>query len=171
MVRAPAPSPSPAAVDAPTVEIRTARPADRDAIVELGRRCSAETLRRRFHAPVPEFPKRYLDWILDPATHADNLVAIADDRVVALATFQPTGAGHGEIAVLVEDEWQHHGIGTRLVRRLGRRAYARHAEAIDASIMADNMTALALLRTSGADGTVRFVDGSLLVSVSLHPAG
>lgn len=171
MVAAPAPSPALTEIEAPSVEIRTAQPDDRDAIIELGRRCSPETLRRRFHAPVPSFPTRYLDWILDPTTHADNLVGVADGQVIALATFQPTDSGHGEIAVLVEDAWQHRGLGTRLVRRLGRRAYARHADSIEASIMADNMTALALLRTSGADGTVRFVDGSLLVSVSLHPAG
>jgi GNAT superfamily N-acetyltransferase len=153
------------------VTIRPALPDDRAAILELGARCSPDTMRKRFHGPVTEFPARYLEWILGPGSHADNLLALTDGRAVGLATFQPTGPGRGEVAVLVEDGWQHHGVGTRLVRRLAARAYARHDDVIEASVMTDNLPALGLLRASGADGKVEFSGTTLLVSVPLHAAG
>jgi ribosomal protein S18 acetylase RimI-like enzyme len=154
-------------VDAPAVTIRPAEPGDRAAIVALGRRCSAETLRRRFHGATAEFPTRYLDWMLDPANHSDNLVAVAGDDIVGLASNQETSSGHGELAVLVEDAWQHHHLGTRLVRRLAARALARHDDLLVASVMADNQHALALLHSSGAQGAVTFDGSVVLVSVSL----
>jgi ribosomal protein S18 acetylase RimI-like enzyme len=105
--------------------------------------------------------------MLDPANHSDNLVAVAGDDIVGLASNQETSSGHGELAVLVEDAWQHHHLGTRLVRRLAARALARHDDLLVASVMADNQHALALLHSSGAQGAVTFDGSVVLVSVSL----
>lgn len=157
--------------DEPRITIRPAAPTDRDAILALGRRCSADTLRRRFHGATSEFPRRYLDWMLDPESRSDNLVALVGDEIVALASNQATSSGHGELAVLVEDAWQHHHLGTRLVRRLGARALARHDDLLVASVMADNQPALALLHSSGAHGALTFDGSVVLVSVPLDEQG
>ena len=52
----------------------------------------------------------------------DALVALDGDEIVAVARYDGTRrtANTAEIAVTVEDAWQHQGVGRRLTRRLAR---------------------------------------------------
>lgn len=94
------------------------------ALSEMVRRCSHETLRRRFHSS-PGARRRVVDWLVGSAAAA--LVAVTDrDAVVGMATLHPSRIGAAELAVLVEDAWQSVGVGHLLTaeavasaRRLG----------------------------------------------------
>ena len=53
----------------------------------------------------------------------DALVALDGDEIVAVARYDSRpGDSAAEVAVTVEDAWQHQGIGGRLTKRLARRA-------------------------------------------------
>jgi L-amino acid N-acyltransferase YncA len=69
------------------------------------------------------------------------------------------GARDAEIAITVEDAWQHRGVGLRLARRLCVVARDRGYDAFVARILPDNRAALGLVRKLAPDATVRFAGG------------
>jgi GNAT superfamily N-acetyltransferase len=80
------------------------------------------------------------------------LLASVGPRPIGLLNLVAEGDGLAEVAVLVTDAWQHHGVGTYLadtVRALGR----WQGWTVRASVQAANRPALALLRHHGAGAT------------------
>jgi GNAT superfamily N-acetyltransferase len=70
------------------------------------------------------------------------------DEIIALASyhldrFDPTRA---DIAVLIEDAWQQHGLGRLLVRRLGHLATERGVTGFHADVLFQNTAARGLIR-------------------------
>ncbi|WP_341849829.1 GNAT family N-acetyltransferase [Thermobifida alba] len=95
-------------------------PEDSDAVQRLHRRSSAGTKHRRYLSPVDELSPRLLNVFCD-RERGLTLAArpLGGDDPVALAHLMYTmDPGVGEIAFLVEDLWQGHGIGTCLARVL-----------------------------------------------------
>src|SRR5260370_14540807 len=74
------------------------------------------------------------------------LVAEADHQIIGLARYQRTGYGHAEVAVVVADAWQRHGLGGRLLRDLAQPARRHGVEALDVSMLGAHLAALHLLR-------------------------
>jgi GNAT superfamily N-acetyltransferase len=88
-------------------------------------------------------------------------------QVVAMANL--VGEGElGEVALLVEDAWQHRGIGTALLRRLIGFAADAGLAALVAHTAADNAAMLSTLRRFGGRGGD--LDGGML-TVTLPVAG
>jgi GNAT superfamily N-acetyltransferase len=80
---------------------------------------------------------------------------------VAVARYDgQAGAIEAEIAVTVEDAWQHRGLGKRLARRLAAVALDHGFERFLATMLPDNREAIGLLRRLSADASVRFIDGN-----------
>jgi len=96
-----------------------------------------------------------------------SLTTPVHDQVVAMANLLAEG-DLGEIAVLIEDDWQRRGIGTALVRRLRAWAEKGHFAALVAHAAADNVAILRTLRRLGAGDAER--DGGM-VSVTLALPG
>lgn len=107
--------------DGAEVEVRQAVAADLPAVLELHRSCSAQSLRRRYHASGAPAAAR-LGRLIDPG-YGLTLLAVTgggrDERVVAMANLIGEGE-QAEGALLVGDDWQRRGLGTALLRRLGR---------------------------------------------------
>jgi GNAT superfamily N-acetyltransferase len=124
------------------------RPFDRSqvpAVLEMLDRCSRTTRFRRFHG------------YSDGRPHVQDLVAGSDHRSVTgwfggrcigLATLAPGTVGH-DLGVVIEDEWQRHGVGTRLVDVLVARARREGVHHINADLLYDTSFALRLLRRAG----------------------
>lgn len=105
--------------------IRRARLGDLPLLQEMYARCSARTGYQRFHSPVRVLPRGYLADCVDPVNRRQLafVAEVTDEgvrRVVALgsAAAVPWTRGVREVGVLVEDAWQHHGIGDKLARAL-----------------------------------------------------
>ena len=116
---------------------------------------------RRFFSPIHQPPRAALLRLAD-VDHGrrDALVALDGDEIVAVARYDGrTGSSRAEIAVTVEDAWQHRGVGKRLTRRLAARAADRGYESFVAVVLPDNRAALGLLRKLVPDATVRFAGG------------
>lgn len=98
------------------VVVRGARQADTDALALMHGRCSLETLLGRYRVPRSRFPRSTLRRLVSSEL---ALVAVAGHaRVVALANLTPVDPETAEVAVLVEDAFQHRGVGTALVRQI-----------------------------------------------------
>jgi GNAT superfamily N-acetyltransferase len=138
------------------------RPAVRDdlpAVLAMHDRCSTTAKRRRYRGPTPT-PAR-LARLLERA-----VVAASGEEVVALATLTVEGR-LGELTLLVEDRWQHRGLGTAIARRLLARAERAGCAAVVAHAGDDNVAVLRTLERLGRDGSVEHHGGQATVTVSL----
>lgn len=132
--------------------IRPIRQSDDVALAEMALRCSADSLRHRFHAPVQHMdPTRLVDHLRGRAA-ADTLVADVDGAVVGIATLHRTGTRTADMAVLVEDRWQSGRVGTRLAGRLLRRAAELGLTTVAADVQREQGFVI--------DRLMRAVDGS-----------
>jgi ribosomal protein S18 acetylase RimI-like enzyme len=146
---------------------------DVDRLQRMFTRLSADTVYHRFFSPIVEPRRSALVW-LTAVDHdsRDALVALDGDEIVAVARYDGRpGAGTAEVAVTVEDAWQHRGVGRRLTARLARRAVDHGIESFTASVLADNRPALGLLRKLSPDASVHFGGGGYEASMPLPRAG
>jgi ribosomal protein S18 acetylase RimI-like enzyme len=153
--------------------VREIRLDDVDRLQRMFTRLSADTVYHRFFSPVVEPRRSALIW-LTAVDHdrRDALVALDGDEIVAVARYDAgPEAGTAEVAVTVEDAWQHQGIGRRLTARLAHRAVDHGIESFTASVMADNRPALGLLRKLSPDASVHFGGGGYEASMPLPRAG
>jgi GNAT superfamily N-acetyltransferase len=147
-----------------------ARPFD-EGDVELVRRMlgrlSPHTVRRRFFTPTPELT----DPLFRALTSVDHdqheaLVIELGGEIVGLASYHrsATEPEVADVAVLVEDGWQHHGLGRRLSRELSQLAATRGIRRLHADVQVDNRPGLAMIRLArqrartGWDGDVLSFD-------------
>jgi GNAT superfamily N-acetyltransferase len=143
--------------DGSRLQLRPLEPDDGDLLVRLFFRLSPETIYRRFLSPIPDPYRPELRRLLEvDHCQREALAALVGGEVVAVAryardTHDPAVA---EIAVVVEDGWQHRGLGRLLTRRLATLARRRGIAAFHATLLGDNRPALRLLR--GLSSAARF---------------
>jgi len=78
------------------------------------------------------------------------LVAEVDDRLIAVGRFERTpGATEAEVAFVVSDEYQHHGIGSELLDDLSHAARQRGILAFRAETLVENRAMLDVFRHAG----------------------
>ena len=95
------------------VRIRPLSGGDRAALAELPKRISAESAISRFHRGVTMLTNRTFDRLLDIEVGRHEAVIAVDDRGisgVARYARDETDPTTAEVAILVADEWQHHGV-------------------------------------------------------------
>jgi RimJ/RimL family protein N-acetyltransferase len=156
-------------VDDATLCVRPITVEDVDRLDRLFDRLSPTTVYRRFFSPIRKPPRSALLW-LAAVDHDEReaLVALDGDDIVAVARYDGRLDHHAaEIAVTVEDAWQHRGLGKRLARRLAARALDHGYDHFVATMLPDNYAALGLIRKLSHDATVRFEDGGYSASVPL----
>lgn len=132
-------------------------------------RCKAATRTGRFHAPVRRLPVSYLDAVLaDPDA---SLVAAlpSADLVIGIASLFRAGTSHSaELGVLVEDRWQRHGIGRRLVSLLALGAPSRGITVLTASVPACNEAIAQPLRRIPGAYSATITGPTLQITIAMH---
>ena len=153
------------------VTIRPIRAEDEPLMVDFHRRLSKSAVHLRYFQMVP-LGRRISHEALTRACFVDydrEMVLVAERRdagydkrqILAVASLQKlTRNNQGEVAVLVRDDCQRHGLGTELVRRLVEVARDEHLDRVVASTMLDNHGMCAVFQRLGfalsiADGEVR----------------
>ncbi|MGZ6964163.1 MAG: N-acetyltransferase family protein [Acidimicrobiia bacterium] len=154
-------------VDGAQLSVRPIEVTDVDRLARMAQRLSPKSIYFRFFAPLPRLSRSTLVWLADvDHCRRDALVAMDGDEIVGVARYEqlsdpgPAGGRDAEIAVTVEDAWQHRGLGWQLTRRLSALASDRGCDAFRATILPDNRAALDLMRKLAPDATVRFTDGT-----------
>lgn len=173
---APAPMPVPThGADAVAVDIRPARLDDEGRVRDFVAALSPRTQTLRFFTGVGR-----------PGTSLVRAMIARDDRRHALLAVRPAETGEevvghamcchvedgtvAEIAVVVADEWQGRGIGTRLVRWLVLHAAAHGADALGMDIMGENRRLLRVVRRHWPDARMRVSSGTVEVRAPIGPA-
>jgi GNAT superfamily N-acetyltransferase len=100
----------------------------------------------------------------------DALVATLDGEVIGHAMSYRGGTADVEIAVVVTDRWQGHGLGPRLVGALLLRAAGRGATTVGMDVMGENRRALRMVRRLWPDATMTVVSGVVEVTAVIDRA-
>ncbi|MBV9453316.1 MAG: GNAT family N-acetyltransferase, partial [Rubrobacter sp.] len=124
-------------------QIRAVSPRDEDGLREVLSRLSGETIRKRFHLPMPRMPEWALAYLTEVDHHdRESLVALVGDEIVGHAMYARQEASEAEMAIVVEDRWQSRGIGRLLLRRLAEEAVHRKIEVFTGTVLGENRRAL-----------------------------
>jgi len=143
----------------PGLTVRPVQAEDADRVRRLFERLSPESIYRRFFTLFPAPPPRVVHHLtaLDHSDH-EALAALDGDEIVALASWDRLAhaGAEAEIAVLVEDAWQHRGLGRALVRMLTAEATRRGIAVLNATVLADNHPARHLATSVARPDSVVF---------------
>lgn len=155
--------------DGTPLTLRALRASDAPALNELIDELPTTDRRRRFHGAVNEASVAWLSRLasVDPARELAFVVTtqrrgreqlVADARCVVDATGQDA-----EFAMMVAAGWRRRGIGQRALLGLADAAAQRGLQWLYASVLADDLPMLALLRRSGFLGSPHRSDRRLIV--------
>lgn len=140
-----------------TVALRPATAMDAKALVAMHARCSADTVHRRYHAPVPHVSPRLAQAVLEPPGGLSLVLTVGDDIVaVGMLSIGPAGA---ELGVMVEDRWQRQGYGTKMLRALAIEAANRGVDTVSCLVQPDNDAVLRTIHRARLRALVSYVDG------------
>jgi len=145
---------------------------DTERLMAMHRRLSAGTVRRRFFAMLPE---------LDPKqahrfTHVDGqdraaVVAVngAGDLVGVARYDRFPDTDDAEVAVVVQDSYQHHGLGTALLTELTSYARNHGIQRFVADVLMENSPMFATFSDVGLVGTSEYASGVAHLVMTLPP--
>jgi GNAT superfamily N-acetyltransferase len=114
------------------------------AVGAMAARCSRETIYHRFHGFI-DLPT-YLASLL--TTDQTTIVAWSQGCCVGFASLAGGPQGH-EVAVLVEDRWQRHGVGSALIEGVVEVARQRHLSLLHADVLHEDAFSLRILGRYG----------------------
>ncbi len=148
--------------DGSVLEVRPIRPDDGDRLRSFHARLSPTTIALRYFHLVTSLP----DAVVVALTHLDYLDHMAlvatreiaspphapsadSEEIVSLANYERVSADTAEVAFVVEDAWQGHGLGGMLLYDLAAYAHACGFRRFLAILLYRNSGMLALLRHCG----------------------
>jgi GNAT superfamily N-acetyltransferase len=137
--------------DGVTCRVRPIRPDDGHRLRDFHAHLSTRSAYLRFFTIHPELSAAEVERF----THVDYddrlaLVAEREGLLIAVARYDRIpGSDEAEVAFVVTDDYQHHGIGTLLLDDLAEVALRRGITTFVASTLAENSTMLGVFKHSG----------------------
>ncbi|MFF7489659.1 GNAT family N-acetyltransferase [Streptomyces luteogriseus] len=150
------------------ITVRRADTRDLEAARAMHERCSAGTLKLRYHGPVGD-ADRYLNHLLSPRYGRTLAVQTASGRIVGLGHLLWDG-DETEVALLVEDTWQRRGVGAELLSRLVAMAVEAGCSSVYAVTQASNTGMVAAMRGLGLPLDYQVEEGTLVITARLGEA-
>lgn len=157
-------------IDGRAVHIRTVRPSDRPALLELNAATSDRSIYLRFFTASRHTADSYVDVLARPpaADHAALLMEL-DGRLIAVAGFERISAEDADIALMVADDFQHEGVGTLLLEQLAALARRQGITRFTAEVLVENVAMTRALRALGYRTRTTIADGVCMFSLDLRP--
>lgn len=153
----------------PPVRVRRPVSGDVERIGALVRSLSADTIVSRFMGGISrqtatdELCREILAGDRDFAFVAENAAGeLVGEAYAAILT-----PDEAEIAFVVRDREQHHGVGTALLARIVADLRARGITTVRADTMSQNTAMLALLREAGVPVIKHFVNGAVRATLAI----
>src|SRR5579871_3499437 len=122
--------------------VRPIRPDDGPRLVEFHARLSPRSVYLRFFTVHPTLSEAEVKRFTE-VDYEDRLALVATigDHLIAVARYdRPPGAAEAEVAFVVDDAYQHHGVGSELLDELADAAFANGVSTFRAETLAENRT-------------------------------
>jgi GNAT superfamily N-acetyltransferase len=151
--------------------VRPIRPEDAERLVAFHRHLSPHSVYLRFFSVHPELSKAEVARFTT-VDYEDRLalVALDGDRLIGVGRFdrRPREA-EAEVAFVVADEYQHHGIGSLLLDELARAARQRGIDTFRADTLAENRAMLDVFHHAGFPVISSIEYGTVTLRFSIAP--
>jgi GNAT superfamily N-acetyltransferase len=157
--------------DGVTVRVRPIRPDDAQRLVDFHAGLSTRSAYLRFFTVHPELSAAEVERF----THVDYndrlaLVAEREGSLIAVARYDRLpDSDKAEVAFVVTDDYQHHGIGTLLLDDLAAAALPHGITTFVASTLAENVTMLGVFKHAGFPVTSSRDHETVMLSFSITP--
>ena len=151
--------------------VRPIRPDDASRLVAFHGKLSTRSVYLRFftvHPTLSETEVRRFTTV----DYVDRLalVATVEDRLIAVARYdRAPGATEAEVAFVVADDYQHHGIGSTLLDDLADAARARGVTTFRADTLAENHAMLDVFRHTGFPVSAHTEYGTVTLRFPIAP--
>ncbi len=158
-------------LDGAIVHMRPIRPADGTGLIKFHEGLSSQSVYRRFFY----LHQRLSSAEIERFTHVDYvnrlaLVVVDGERLVAVGRYERIPeTTEAEVAFVVADEFQHHGIGTLLLEHLADAAVTRGITTFVAQTLTENHDMLDVFMKSGFAVTTRSDYGTVSLRFSIEP--
>jgi GNAT superfamily N-acetyltransferase len=159
--------------DGTVVGVRPIMPGDAEALVDFHQRLSERAVFLRYFYS-------HLRLGADEVAHLtrvdgrDRMALVVEhcSRMIAVGRYERLdNLAQAEVAFVVADEFQHHGIGTLLLDRLAAAAREVGVTEFIAAVLAENTPMLAVFRASGFPAEWNHQSGEVEVKMSIGPPG
>jgi GNAT superfamily N-acetyltransferase len=156
-----------------TAHVRAIRPDDCERLREFHRRLSAESITFRFFRYKPELSVEEAAGFTQ-VDYERRMALIATcgsgetEEILGVVRYEHIGPATAEVAFVVEDHWQGHGIATTLLHRLADYARRRGYTTFVALTMGNNARMLEVLQRSGFPSTAHTGAGEIEVQLDIR---
>jgi GNAT superfamily N-acetyltransferase len=157
--------------DGLVLHLRPIRPDDGERLETFHEHLSAESVYRRFLFMHPRLPAAEVERFtrVDYVNRLALVVELAG-RLLAVGRYERLGdSGEAEVAFVVADEFQHHGIGTILLEHLADAALDNGIDTFSAQTLADNQDMIDVFMKSGFHVTTARDYGTIRVRFPIEP--
>jgi GNAT superfamily N-acetyltransferase len=140
--------------------LATLEPSDSPLVGRMFRRLSAESIYWRFFSPVSR--PDLLQASVQQLDHRDReaVGAVVGGELIGMAQYvRKRGETRAQLAIVIVDEWQRQGLGTRLVAALAHRAATEGIDSFAVDIQGDNYGALKLFKRVAPGSRLTFSGG------------
>jgi GNAT superfamily N-acetyltransferase len=157
--------------DGLVVALRPIRPEDGERLVEFHGRLSPRSVYRRYFFMHPNLS----DAEVERLTHVDYvdrlaLIAEVDGEMAAVGRYDRSpGSAEAEVAFVVADQYQHHGIATLLLERLAAAAWGNGVATFVAQTLRENRAMLDVFYASGFPVTSKSEYDTVRVRFAIAP--
>jgi GNAT superfamily N-acetyltransferase len=132
---------------------------------------SVETSTRRFFTPTAKLSRRQARLLLDNDATRGAWLAVTGEAVVAHACWVALAPDTAELAMVVADGCQRHGIGRRLMRSLLEELGGIGMSRMEMVVQPDNRRIVDLIARAWPDARARSEDGVLTFVTPLSTEG
>lgn len=158
-----------------TVRFRAIKPSDEEEMRRLFYRFSDKAIYYRYFAPIKTMPHAKMQAYVN-VDYRDVLSVVGlvgppgQGRIIAEARFvrdrdKPTG----DVAFVVDEDYQGLGIATYLYHMLARLARLRGVRGMTADVLATNQAMMKVFEKGNYPISTRFEDGAYTLSISFEP--
>lgn len=154
-----------------TLHMRPIRPDDADQLVHFHLNLSSGSIYRRYFSFHPELSEKEVEH-LTTVDYVDRLAFIVEDgdQLVAVGRYDRIpDTKEAEVAFLVTDKYQHHGLGLLLLKHLADAAYPLGITTFTAETQVDNRGMLGVFNDSGFPVTSSIEDEIVSLSFPIKP--
>ena len=140
--------------------LATLEKSDSALVGAMFQRLSAQSIHWRFFSPIsrPDLLQRSVQEL----DHRDReaVGAVVGGQLVGIAQYvRDAHSTQAQLAIVIVDEWQRQGLGTRMIAALAQRALESGIESFAVDIQGDNYGALKLFKRVAPGSRLTYSDG------------